>query len=50
MDIKTNLLEDYVNLVDITKKQNNYFKIIMFSIAIIMFLFLFFLLFQNISK
>ena len=23
---KTNLLEDYVNLVDLTKKQNKYFK------------------------
>ena len=26
MNIKTNLLEEYVNFVDNTKKQNNYFK------------------------
>ena len=37
MDIKTNLLEEYVNFVDNTKKQNKYFKIIMFLIVIIMF-------------
>ena len=30
MDIKTNLLEEYVNFVDITKKQNKYFEIIFF--------------------
>ena len=46
MNIKTNLLEEYVTFVDNTKKQNNYFKIFSFLIAIIMFLFLFFLLFQ----
>ena len=45
MNIKTSLLEEYVNFVGKTKKQNRYFKIIKFSIAIIMFLFLFFLLF-----
>ena len=28
MNIKTNLLEEYVNFVDNTKKQNRYFKII----------------------
>ena len=44
MNIKTNLLEDYVNFVDITKKQNRYFKIIISLIVIIMFLFLFFVL------
>ena len=37
MNIKTNLLEEYVNFVDNTKKQNKYFKIIMFLIVIIMF-------------
>ena len=26
MNIKTNLLEEYVNFVDNTKKQNKYFK------------------------
>ena len=46
MNIKTNLLEEYVNFVDNTKKQNEYFKKILFSIAIIMFLFLIFFLFQ----
>ena len=40
MNIKTNLLEEYVNFVDTTKKQNKYFKI--FLIVIIVFLFLFF--------
>ena len=37
MNIKTNLLEEYVNFVDNTKKQNKYFKIIMFLIVIIIF-------------
>ena len=46
MNIKTNLLEDYVNFVDNTKKQNKYFKIFLFLFVTIMFLFLFFLLFQ----
>ena len=35
MNIKTNLLEEYVNFVDSTKKQNKYFKFINFLIAII---------------
>ena len=30
MNIKINLLEEYVKFVDITKKQNKYFKIILF--------------------
>ena len=37
MNIKTNLIEEYVNFVDITKQQNKYFKIIMFLIVITMF-------------
>ena len=41
MNIKTNLLEEYVNFVDTTKKQNKYFKIVMFLIVRIRFLFLF---------
>ena len=41
MNIKTNLLEEYVNFVDNTKKQNKYFKIFIILIVIIMFLFLF---------
>ena len=40
MNIKTNLLEEYVNFVDNTKKQNKYFEIFTFLIAIIMFFFL----------
>ena len=47
MNIKTNFLEEYVNFVDNTKKQNKYFKLSIILIAIIMFLILFFsLLFQ----
>ena len=49
MNNKTNSLEEYVNFVDNTKKQNKYFKISIISIAIIMFLILFFLLFQNLK-
>ena len=37
MNIKTNLLEEYVNFVDNTKKQNKYFKLLLFLIAIIVF-------------
>ena len=48
MNIKTNLLEEYVNFVDHTKKQNNFFKIF-FIIVIIMFLFLCFVLLYNIK-
>ena len=48
MNIKTNLLEEYVNFVDSTKKQNNYFKIF-FIIVIIMFLFLCSVLIYNIK-
>ena len=50
MNIKTNLIEEYVNFVDNTKKQNKYFKIILFLIVIIMFLFLFFMLLYNIKN
>ena len=46
MNIKTNLLEEYVNVVDNTKKQNISFKISIVFFAKIMFLFSFFLLFQ----
>ena len=49
MDIKTNLFEEYVNFVDITKKQNKHFKIILFLIAIIVFLFLCFALLYNVK-
>ena len=46
MNIKTNLLEEYVNFVDNTKQQNKYFKIFLFLIVIIVFLFLCFVLFK----
>ena len=40
MNIKTNLLEEYVNYVDSTRKQNTCFKIIIFLFAnIILFVF-----------
>ena len=44
MNIKTNLLEDYLNFVDTTKKQNTYFEIILFLLAIIVSFFLFYLI------
>ena len=42
MNIKTKLPEEYVNYVDTTKKQNNFFQIIIFLIANIISLFLIF--------
>ena len=50
MNIKTNLLEEYVNFVDNTKKQNKYFKVSIILIVIIMVLFLFFVLFNYLTK
>ena len=50
VNIKTNLFEKYVNFVDNTKKQNMHFKIITFLIAIIVFLFLFFVLFNHLNE
>ena len=44
MNIKTNVLEDYVIFVDTTKKRNKYSKIFIILIAIVMFLFWIFLL------
>ena len=41
MNIKTNLLEEYVNFVDNTKKQNKYFKILLILFVIVLYLFLF---------
>ena len=45
MNIKTNLLEEYVIFVDNIKKQNKYFKIF-FIIITFMFLFLCFVLYK----
>ena len=45
MNNKTKLLEEYVNFVDNTKKQNKYFRIFLFLMVLIMFLFLCYVLF-----
>ena len=45
MNIKTILLEEYVNFVDTTKKQYIYFKLIVFLITNNIALFLFFVFF-----
>ena len=50
MIIETNLLEEYVNFVDNTNKQNKYFKISIFLNVIIMFQFLFLVLFKHLTK
>ena len=50
MNIKTKLLEEYINFVDNTKKQNKYFEIFLFSMAIKMFLFLCFVSFKYCSN
>ena len=50
MNIKTNLLEEYVNFVDNTKKQNNYFKINLTLFVVILCLILFFVLFKYINE
>ena len=50
MNKKTILLEDYVNFVNTTKKQNNYFKINIILFVIIMSLFLIFLLLKHINE
>ena len=50
MNIKTNLLEEYVNFVDNTKKQNNYFKIIINLFVVILCLFLVFVFFDYLTE
>ena len=50
MNIKTNLLEEYINFVDNTKKQNKYFKIVLIFFVVILCLFLFFVLFKYNTK
>ena len=49
MNNKTNLLEDYVNFVDSTKKRNKYYKIFC-VIVIIMFLFSFLASFKYLTQ
>ena len=46
MNIKTNLLEEYVDFVDKTKKQIKYFKLFLFLFAINVFLILCFAFFK----
>ena len=50
MIIKTNLLEQYINFVDNTKKQNSLFKRSIILFVNILCLFSLFILFENISK
>ena len=50
MKIKTYLLEEYVNFVDNTKKQNNNFKIFIILIVINIFLFFIFVLFKHLTN
>ena len=50
MNIKTHLLEEYVNFIDNTNKQNKYFKIILTLFVVILCLFLFFVLFNYLSE
>ena len=39
-NIKRNLLEEYVNFVDLTKKQNKYFRIVIILFTVTMLFFL----------
>ena len=50
MNIKTNLFEEYFNLVDSTKKQNKYFKLIIIGIVVVLCLFLVFVFFNCLSE
>ena len=49
INIETNLLEEYVNFVDNTKKQNKFFELVIILIVIILYLFLFFVLFKYLN-
>ena len=50
MNFKTKLLEEYVNFVDNTKKQNKYFRIFLFLMVLIMFLLLCYVLFIQLCE
>ena len=50
MNIKTNLIEEYVNFGDNTKKQNIYFKLILILLVVILYLILNFVLFKYNTK
>ena len=45
-NIETNILEEYVNFVDLTKKPNKHFKILIILVVVILCLFLLFVLFN----
>ena len=50
INIKRNLLEDFVTFLDTTTKQNSYFKIIIIFFTIMTTLFLIFLLFKYLNE
>ena len=50
MNIKTNLLEEYVNFVDNTKKQNMYFKLILTLFVVILCSILIFVSFKYLNE
>ena len=50
MNIKTNLLDEYVNFVDNTKKQNEHFKIIEILFVVTLCLFLFSVSFKYLNE
>ena len=50
MNIKTRLLEEFVNFVDLTKKQNKNFKKVIILFVVLLCLSLFFALFIYLSK
>ena len=50
MNIKTNLLDEYVNFVEKTKKQNKYFKVFIILFVVILCSILFFVLFNYSSQ
>ena len=50
MSIETYLLEEYVNFVDLTKKQNKYFNLIIILFMVLVFLFLILLLFKYLNE
>ena len=50
MNIKTNLLEEYINLVEKTKKQSKNFKMLLFLNVHFVALFLFFISFEYLNE
>ena len=50
MNIKTNLLEEYVKFVDATKKQKKHFKLFIYLNVIVIGLFFIFVLFKYLNE